>query len=50
MAPGHITILGDVVTLETKTERALEMLAEHNRELPLHVRAIYMDQWLDNPS
>jgi hypothetical protein len=50
MAPGHITILGDVVTLETKKERVLEMLAEHNRELPLHVRAIYMDQWLDPPS
>ncbi|MGA2836863.1 MAG: ATP-binding protein [Acidimicrobiales bacterium] len=50
MAPGHITILGDIVTLETKKERVLEMLAEHNRELPLHVRAIYMDQWLDTPS
>jgi tRNA G37 N-methylase Trm5 len=46
MAPSHITIIGDVVTLETTKERVLEMLAKHNSELPDYVRAMYLDKWL----
>lgn len=47
LAPGYLTLIGDVIELETSPQRILDALAEQHRDLPAKIRTAYLNQWLN---
>lgn len=48
LAPGYVTLSGDVVTLETSVDRIRKVVSEHYHELPEDLREGYVDEFLED--